>query len=230
MSKIWRPFGFACLVAASLLIISSAVQASPAEPSVRVTSVVGQGVVRLSAKASGPFDYVVHHPSADLYYIDLTGVSAGNADAAKVLNNDIVRSYRLEEYHSGEETVSRIELLLGDGAQPKITREGSDSIRIIVSKKSGLSADSLESGQPRMLNAALHTSSSGNAAIRHISVVKDGDVPEVLVLGSGSMNYHDLRLSNPARVVLNFPSERIATAKKTPSNIEPIRDVRAAQF
>src|SRR6185437_14400065 len=94
----------------------------------------------------------------------------------------------------------------------------------------GLSADSLESGQPRMLNAALHTSSSGNAAIRHISVVKDGDVPEVLVLGSGSMNYHDLRLSKPARLVLDFPSERIATAKKTPSNIEPIRDVRAAQF
>src|SRR6185437_14804147 len=56
------------------------------------------------------------------------------------------------------------------------------------------------------------------------------DVPEVLVLGSGSMNYHDLRLSNPARLVLDFPSERIATAKKTPSNIEPIRDVRAAQF
>src|SRR6185437_13061302 len=181
MSKIWRPFGFACLVAASLLIISSAVQASPAEPSVRVTSVVGQGVVRLSAKASGPFDFVVHHPSADLYYIDLTGVSAGHADAAKVLNNDIVRSYRLEEYQSGDQPVSRIELLLGNGALPKITREGNDSIRIIVSKKNVQSADSAESGEPRMLNASLRTPSA-SAAIRHISVVKDGDVPEVLVL------------------------------------------------
>ncbi|MGC1292875.1 MAG: hypothetical protein WA855_16470, partial [Candidatus Acidiferrales bacterium] len=74
MSKIWRPFGLVCLVAASLLIITSAVQAD-SEPSVRVTSAVGQGVVRLNAKASGPFDYVIHHPSADLYDIDLTGVS-----------------------------------------------------------------------------------------------------------------------------------------------------------
>lgn len=230
MSKIRRPFGLACLVAASLLMITSAVQASPgSEPSVRVTSVVGQGVVRLSAKASGPFDFVVHHPSTDLYYIDLTGVSAGNADAAKVLNNDIVRSYRLEEYQSGDQPVSRIELLLGEGALPKITREGSDAIRIIVSKKNVQTADAAESSEPRMLNASLR-SSSASAAIRHISVVKDGDVPEVLVLGSGSMNYHDLRLSNPARLVLDFPSERIAAAKKTPSNIEPIRDVRAAQF
>jgi len=230
MSKIWRPFGLACLVAASLLMISSAVQAYPgSEPSVRVTSVVGQGVVRLSAKASGPFDFVVHHPSTDLYYIDLTGVSAGNADAAKVLNNDIVRSYRLEEYQSGDQPVSRIELLLGNGALPKITREGNDSIRIVVSKKNVQSADSVESSEPRMLNASLRTSSA-SSAIRHISVVKDGDVPEVLVLGSGSMNYHDLRLSNPARLVLDFPSERIAAAKKTSSNIEPIRDVRAAQF
>ena len=229
MSKISRPFGLACLVAANLLIFHSAVQASPA-PSVRVTSVIGQGVVRLSAKASGPFAYVVHHPSTDLYYIDLTGVSAGNADAAKVIGNDIVRSYRLEQYQSGEETVSRIELLLGNGATPKITREGSDALRITVSKKDVMSADFEESAQPRMLNVALRKPSAASV-IRHISVAKNGEVPEVLVLGSGAMNYHELRLSNPVRLVLDFPSERIAAAaKKTSSDVEPIRDVRAAQF
>jgi type IV pilus secretin PilQ/predicted competence protein len=229
MSKIWRPFGLACLAAASLLIMTSAVLAS-SEPSVRVTSAVGQGVVRLSAKASGPFDYVVHHPSTDLYYIDMTGVSASNADVARVLGNDLVRSYRLEQYQSGDQTVSRIELLLGDGAIPKITREGSDALRITVSKKNLSSAESQESAEPRMINASFQTPAPANSAIRQISVVKNGDVSEVIVSGSGAMDCRQLRLHHPARLVLDFQSERMSAPKKTASNIEPIRDVRAAQF
>jgi type IV pilus assembly protein PilQ len=228
MSKIWRPFGLACLAAASLLIMTSAVLAS-SEPSVRITSAVGQGVVRLNAKASGPFDYVVHHPSTDLYYIDMSGVSASN-DVARVLGNDLVRSYRLEQYQSGDHTVSRIELLLGDGAIPKITREGSDALRITVSKKNVSSAESQESPEPRMINASFQTPAPANSAIRQISVVKNGDVSEVIVSGSGAMDCRQLRLRHPSRLVLDFQSERMSAPKKTASNIEPIRDVRAAQF
>lgn len=229
MSKIWRPFGLACLAAASLLIMTSAVQAS-SEPSVRVTSAVGQGVVRLTAKASGPFDYIVHHPSTELYYIDMTGVSASNADVAQVLGNDLVRSYRLEQYQSGDHTVSRIELLLGEGAIPKITREGSDALKITVSKKNLSSADLQESVAPRMVNASFQTPAPANSAIRQISVVKNGDVSEVIVSGSGAMDCRPLRLRHPSRLVLDFQSERMSAPKKTASNIDPIRDVRAAQF
>ncbi len=229
MSKIWWPFGLVCLVAASLLIITSAVQAD-SEPSVRVTSAVGQGVVRLNAKANGPFDYVIHHPSADLYYIDLTGVSASSTAAAQVLGTDIVRSYRLEQYQSGETTVSRLELLLGDGATPKITREGRDGLQIVVSKQNVIDAGSESAGEPQIVNAALRAPAPANAVIRQISVAKDGEVPEVLVLGSGSMNYQELRLSNPPRLVLDFNSERMSASKKVTSDVEPIRDVRAAQY
>jgi type IV pilus assembly protein PilQ len=230
MSKIWRPFGLACLAAASLLMIMTSAVLASSEPSVRVTSAVGQGVVRLSAKASGPFDYVVHHPSTDLYYIDMSGVTASNADVARVLGNDLVRSYRLEQYQSGDHTVSRIELLLGDGATPKITREGSDALKITVSKKNLTSAESQESAEPRMVNASLQTPAPVNSAIRQISVVKNGDVSEVIVSGSGAMDCRQLRLRHPSRLVLDFQSERMSAPKKTASNIEPIRDVRAAQF
>ncbi|MGC1107065.1 MAG: type IV pilus secretin PilQ [Candidatus Acidiferrales bacterium] len=229
MSKIWWPFGLVCLVAASLLMITSAVQADP-EPSVRVTSAVGQGVVRLNAKANGPFDYVIHHPSADLYYIDLTGVSASATAAAQVLGTDIVRSYRLEQYQSGDTTVSRLELLLGDGATPKITREGRDGLQIVVSKKNVIDAGSESAGEPQVVDTALRAPAPANAVIRQISVAKDGEIPEVLVLGSGSMNYQELRLSNPPRLVLDFNSERMAASKKVTSEVEPIRDVRAAQY
>lgn len=229
MSKIWRPFGLVCLVAASLLMITSAVQAD-SEPSVRVTSAVGQGVVRLNAKASGPFDYVIHHPSADLYYIDLTGVSASATAAAQVLGTDIVRSYRLEQYQSGDTTVSRLELLLGDGATPKITREGRDGLQIVVSRTGMIDASSASSARPRVVNAALRTPAPANSVIRQISVAKDGQIPEVLVLGSGALSYQELRLSNPPRLVLDFNNERMSAPKKISSEVQPIRDVRAAQF
>ncbi len=231
MSKIWRGIGLACLVAASLLILSTGAAQADTGPSVRVTSAIGQGVVRLDAKANGPFSYVIHHPSTDLYYIDLTGVSATPTAAAQVLGTDIVRSYRLEQYQSGDTTVSRIEILLGDGAKtPQITRLGSGALQIVVSKKNVTVANTESTGEPHVVNASLRESAPANAVIRQISVAKDGDAPEVLVLGSGSMDYHELRLSHPARLVLDFNSERMSAAKKIASTVEPIRDVRAAQY
>lgn len=230
MSKIWRGIGLGCLLAASLLMIKTSAVQADTQPSVRVTSAVGQGVVRLDAKANGPFSYVIHHPSTDLYYIDLTGVSATSTAAAQVLGTDIVRSYRLEQYQSGDTTVSRLELLLGSGATPQITRQGNDTLQIVVSKKNVMDAQAVPSGEPRLVNAALHPSAPASAIIHQISVAKDGDAPEVLVLGSGSMNYHASRLSHPARLVLDFDSERMSAAKKTASDVEPIEDVRAAQY
>lgn len=230
MSKIWRGIGLACVTAASLLIINTkAVQADP-QASVRVTSAIGQGVVRLDAKASGPFSYVIHHPSTDLYYIDLSGVSASSTAAAQVLGTDIVRSYRLEQYQSGETTVSRLELLLGNGAAPQITRQGNDALQIVVSRKNVMDARTESSDEPRMVNVSLHGSAAPSSMIRQISVAKDGDAPEVLVLGSGSMNYHASRLAHPSRLVLDFDNERMTAAKKTASQLDPIQDVRAAQY
>src|SRR5487761_1097291 len=234
MSKIWRPFGLACLTAASLLIPTGALRADSGA-SVKVTSAVGHGVVRLDAKANGPFDYEVHHPSASLYYIDLTGVTAITTDAAQVLGTDIVRSYRLEQYEAGPKTISRLEILLGHGATPKVSREGRDELEIVVSKNNLFSASSANSGSAHIVKTALHSptpvrSSRGPAAIRQISIAKDGDVPEVLVLGSGQFSYHELRLSKPDRLVLDFNGARLAAARKISSTIEPIRGVRAGQF
>ncbi|HEV2490162.1 MAG TPA: type IV pilus secretin PilQ [Candidatus Acidoferrales bacterium] len=234
MSKIWRPFGFACLLAATLLMTTSALRADTG-PSVRVTSAVGQGVVRLDAKANGPFEYTMHHPSPDLYIINLSGVTASATDAAQVLGTNLVRSYRLEQYENGHKTASQLEILVGDGATPKVERQGPQEIVIVVSKKDVLSASSLSSNSPRMVNTALHsrlsvTSINRTPTIQEISIAKNGETPEVLVLGSGLLKPHDLRLSNPDRLVLDFAAARITAPKRTPSSVNPIRDVRAGQF
>jgi type IV pilus assembly protein PilQ len=234
MSKQWRPFGLACMVAASLLITTRALWADT-QPSVRVTSAVGQGVVRLDAKASGPFAYTIHHPSPDLYIINLSGVSASATDAAQVLGTDLVRSYRLEQYRSGSKTDSQLEILVGTDAAPNVIRQGPDELLIVVSKKDVLSALARRQQAPRVVDAALRTSppisvSSNSSAIQEISVAKDGDAPEVLVLGTGPMSHQDLRLSKPDRLVLDFAGARMKAAKTTASTIEPIRDVRAGQY
>ncbi|HEV2183259.1 MAG TPA: secretin N-terminal domain-containing protein, partial [Candidatus Acidoferrales bacterium] len=234
MSKIWRPFGLACFLAASLLMTTSALRADTG-PSVRVTSAVGRGVVRLDAKASGPFGYTMHHPSPDLYIINLTGVTASTTDAAQVLGTNLVRSYRLEQYENGNKTESQLEILVGDGATPKVEREGPQEIVIVVSKKDVMSAISISSLAPRLVDAALHSEApvavdSASPAIHQISVSKDGNTPEVLVLGKALPKPHDLRLSNPDRLVLDFASARITARRRTSSSIEPIRDVRAGQF
>ncbi len=233
MSKIWQPFGLACLTAVSLLIPTSALRAD-SSPTVHVTSAIGQGVVRLDAKASGPFQYTIHHPSPDLYYVDLKGVTASTTDAAQVLGTDIVRSYRLEQYQDGGQTVSRLEILLGDGATPKISRQGQNALQIIVSKNGISDASSSAASTPHVVPTALKGDDASGAtslsAIRQISVTKSEDGAEVLVLGSGALNHQELRLSKPDRLVLDFQSARMAGPHKITSNVEPIRDVRAGQF
>ncbi|HKW89996.1 MAG TPA: type IV pilus secretin PilQ [Candidatus Acidoferrales bacterium] len=234
MSNIWRPFGFACLLAAGLLMTTSALRADTG-PSVRVTSAVGKGVVRLDAKANGPFEYTMHHPSPDLYIFNLAGVAANTTDAAQVLGTSLVRSYRLERYESGNDSESQLEVLVGDGATPKVERQGPEEIVIVVSKKDLMNADGSSSPAPRLVNAALHSDApvsvtASAPAIHQISVSRNGDTPEVLVLGNGLSKPHDLRLSNPDRLVLDFDSARVAARRRTVSSIEPIRDVRAGQF
>lgn len=234
MSKIRRPFGFASLWAASLLMTTTALHADTG-PSVRVTSAVGKGVVRLDAKANGPFRYTMHHPSPDLYILNLSGVAASTTDAAQVLGTSLVRSYRLEEYENGDKTASQLEILVGDGATPKVEREGPQEIVIVVSKKDLMSAATGATVNPRMIETALHSPVPGAGmiqapAIQEISVSKDGDSPEVLVLGNALPKPHDMRLSKPERLVLDFPSARVMARHRTSSSIAPIRDVRAAQF
>ena len=234
MSKLWRPFGLACLLAASPVMTTSALRADTG-PSVRVTSAVGQGVVRLDAKANGPFEYTMHHPSPDLYIFNLTGVTASTTDAAQVLGTSLVRSYRLEQYESGRKSGSQLEILVGEGVTAKVVRQGPQEILIVVSKKDVMTADADPVDGPHVLNVALHTNEAidtGNRtpAIQQITVSKSGDEPEVLVLGASLPKPHHLRLSNPERLVLDFVSARITARRRTSSSISPIRDVRAAQF
>ena len=94
MRIMWRGWGLAALIAASLILTNGALSAG-SEPAVHVQAVVRDGAVRLEAVASGPFEYTTYRPSESLYVLDLSGVASVDPAGARVVPSDLVKSYRL---------------------------------------------------------------------------------------------------------------------------------------
>ena len=94
MRIIRQPWGLALLLAASL-IASSGVARAETRPVVRLDSEVKDGVVRLVAQSTAPFQYTTSRPNRSLFVLDLSGVSAPQASSAKILDSDLVSGYRV---------------------------------------------------------------------------------------------------------------------------------------
>ena len=74
MRIIRQPWGLALLLAASL-IGSGGIARAETRPVVRLDSQVKDGVVRLLAQSTAPFQYTTSRPNRSLFVLDLTGVS-----------------------------------------------------------------------------------------------------------------------------------------------------------
>ena len=98
MRIMWRAWGLGALVVLGL-ILSNGVLLADDGPVVHVKAQVTQGVVRLELQANGPFEYTTFRPSANLYVLDLTGVSAGDPAGVRVVSSDLIKSYRVVILH-----------------------------------------------------------------------------------------------------------------------------------
>src|ERR1700733_8270292 len=128
-----RALGLSALLAAGLIWTNGTLRASDA-PVVHVKAEVKDGAVRLEADANAPFEYTSYRPSESLYVIDLSGVSAGDAAGARVVASDIVKSYRVISYSSGTKPVVRLEILLSQGVEPRLERNGNQELALLVSR------------------------------------------------------------------------------------------------
>ena len=95
---------------------------------VRLDSEVKDGVVRLVAQSTAPFQYTTSRPNRSLFVLDLSGVSAPQASAAKVLDSDLVSGYRVLSYATGEKSVVRIEVRMSAVAEPVVERQGPNGV------------------------------------------------------------------------------------------------------
>ena len=72
---------------------------------------------------------------------------------------------------------------------------------------------------------------SAPVVIEKVHFDQVGERTEVSVTGSGPLDYHVLRLTDPDRLVLDFVGAWLKTPEKSlPSNLDPVRQVRMGQF
>ena len=235
----WWVGALGALIAASLMSTNGSLRAADA-PLVHVSAAVANGGVRVQAEANGPFEYTTYRPSATLYVVDLTGVSAGDPAGARVVASDLVKSYRVLSYSSGAKPVVRVEILLAQGVEPTIERSDNRDLTLVVSKIANASLPTSTPAKTEplapgaaMVPAAARPSEENSSveAIRRVSLAQNGNQTEVTISGSGALTYHSQRLRNPERLVLDFAGSRLATPEKhIASNLDPVRAIRLAQF
>jgi type IV pilus assembly protein PilQ len=230
MRIMWRAWGLSALFAASLILTNGVLRAAD-QPVVHVKAVVDGGAVRLEAQANAPFEYTTYRPSASLFVLDLSGVSSADPAGARVVPSELVKSYRELSYQSGEKPVVRLEILLADGVEPRMERKDAQDLTMFVSR-----TGSAVSGQATLKPAAAHTSEVAHPvtaapSIQQVTLADSNGQTEVNVKGSGALVYHASRLRNPDRVVLDFTGSQLKTStKQIASNLDPVREVRLAQF
>lgn len=230
MRIMWRGWGLSALFAASLILTNGVLRAAD-QPVVHVKAVVDGGAVRLEAQANGPFEYTTYRPSASLFVLDLSGVSSADPAGARVVPSELVKSYRELTYQSGQKPVVRLEILLADGVEPRMERKDSQELTMLVSR-----TDSSSGAAASLKPVAAHTSAASAvapamAAIQQVTLADSNGQTEVAVKGSSVLAYHAIRLHNPDRVVLDFSGSQLKTStKQIASNLDPVREIRLAQF
>jgi len=234
MRIMWRAWGLGALMAAGLLLTNGSLPASDA-PVVHVSAQVKDGSVTIEAQANGPFEYTTYRPSDSLYVLDLSGVSAADPAGARVVASNLVKSYRVITYAAGEKPVVRVEILLQQGVEPRLDRKDNQELALVVSRSASVDSKSTAPA-PALVPAAakssdIRTASTGYEAIRQVHLSENAGTTEVNISGSGPLKYHAMHLASPDRVVLDFAGSHLTTSEKQiASNLDPVREIRLAQF
>ena len=229
-----RALGLSALLAAGLVLTNGTLRAADA-PVVHVKAEVKDGTVRLQADANAPFEYTTYRPSESLYVLDLTGVSAGDPAGARLVASDLVKSYRLITYASGTKPVVRLEILLAQGIEPKLERQGTQDLTLLVGPDTmAAKAPAAGPAQASLVNASAKSADLApisHPAIRQVHLTQDGSATEVSISGSGPLTYKSVQLQNPDRLVLDFAGSHLTTTEKQiASNLDPVREIRLSQF
>ena len=220
--------GLSALIAASLVLSNGTLHAAD-QPVVHVKTVVDGGAVRLEAQANGPFEYTSYRPTNSLFVVDLSGVAAGDAAGARVVPSDLIKSYRVVPYSAGDKPMVRVEVLLGQGLEPQL--EKADAQDLVLTVSHGAIAAKAGSLAVVPVVAKADATLAAPGTIHQVSLASADGKTEVNILGSTALTVQPMRLHNPERLVLDFPSSHLtASLKQIASNLDPVRDVRVAQF
>jgi len=124
----WRTAALVVIVLALAAIPLCAQEGPPATLHVQAAA-DGTGV-RLALHASGPFDYTTLRSTDTLYIVEMTGVVLDGSGSPRVLNSDLVSSYRLLPYRSMGRSMVRLEVLLRRPVGPRVVRPSASDLTV----------------------------------------------------------------------------------------------------
>jgi len=242
-SRLWRtaPLLLVVLALASLPLFAQ--EGSPATLNVQAT--VDNAGVRLEARANGPFDYTTFRSSDTLFVVEMSGVVLDGSGAPRVLNSEVVSSYRLLPYRAMGRAMVRLEVLLRRPVGPRVERASSHELVVAFdaapsSSQSAAPAAHLQpavmtSSKPASKPAASpapvsHSGETSGARIERVTLARTNDQVIVRVEASGKLNYQALRLTNPERLVLDFQGASLSRLQKPAAMLAPVAGIRASQF
>lgn len=240
-----RAYRVAVLVVALLTAcsLSSAWAAPSPAATLHVNAVVQPTSVRIEARASGAFEFSTYRPSDNLFIADLAGVTFDGPESARVLTSELVSSYRVLQFRSGDRPVVRLEVLLRTPVEPHVDRQGNGALILefgnsatapavaVAPQAVDTPAPAVAAPAPAATPATPAATGAKAKVIEGLSLDAQGQQVRVRMEGDGRLAYAVTRLTNPDRLVFDFNGAQLRLAKRSlTGSFEPVRGVRAAQF
>jgi type IV pilus assembly protein PilQ len=193
----------------------------------------------ITLHASGAFTHTEYRPTDTLLLVDLSGVSAGKwKENTRTLDLPGVSSYHVVGYTgtAGSE-VARVELNIAPGAMVDVQQSGG-ALNIKISDKAGMRSvppGTIAEPKPAHVEKAVAMKpasvlGSGLIMVSNISVVRGEGSMDIEIVGSGPMTAKAMKLSSPARVVIDIANAVPGRNKTIPVNSDEIKAVRMGQF
>ena len=236
-SRHWRTVALVLVVLALAGLPMYAQEGPPATLNVQANA--GATGVRLDLHASGPFDYTTLRSSETLYIVEMSGVELDGSGSPRVLNSDVVSSYRLLPYRSMGRSMVRLEVLMRKPVGPRVERISPSELAVSFDEPGSpvpaahLQAAVMNPSKSASVSESVPSSHSGEvhgARIERVTLARANDDVIVRVEADGKLNYQVLRLAKPERLVLDFEGATVGRVQKPASVVDPVAGIRAAQF
>ena len=241
MRIIWRALGLGALLAAGLILSNGALRASDA-PVVHVKAVVKDGAVRLAS--GGQRAVRIHHLSPEREPLRarperrVGGRSGGRARGRLRPGEELPRDLRTPREQS---RWSEWKFCSRKGVEPQLERTGNQDLTL-AGLADGRSRPSAATPAPTPAKAArgarvgqglrIIGAQRRIQAIRQVNLAQNGSRDRSQHCRARvRLTYHAMHLQNPDRLVLDFAGSHLKTTEKhIASNLDPVREIRLAQF
>jgi type IV pilus assembly protein PilQ len=232
------------LLSLMVLLLMCAGMAAAAGSQLTTVGVSSKGnTTMVTLSATGSFTHNEYRPEDRVLLVDLTGVASNTLrEKQKALDSAALKSYRVLSYRSANGVeVTRVELSLGDAVSVNVNdAKGQVNLQLVSNSTKAAASPAPAKVEPesaKVVPAKFEDrkqavpESSGDSLLFISNVAVQRTKAGMAIEISGSSSARAIKLSNPDRIVLDFPGAVPALKNKNISvNSPEIKDIRVARF